>query len=69
MKVFARDLVNPRVLAVSEAGILYATRRSIGDVEREGGGYGYLARLSGIAVAPDGALFVGDNSNGVVHVS
>lgn len=32
IQVFARDLVNPRMLAVSEAGHLYATRRSVGDV-------------------------------------
>ncbi|MFC3167463.1 YbhB/YbcL family Raf kinase inhibitor-like protein [Paracoccus fontiphilus] len=30
--VFARDLVNPRILAVSADGTLYATRRSVGDV-------------------------------------
>jgi Raf kinase inhibitor-like YbhB/YbcL family protein len=32
VEVFARDLVNPRMLAVSDSGILYATRRSVGDV-------------------------------------
>lgn len=30
--VFARDLVNPRILAMSSDGTLYATRRSVGDV-------------------------------------
>jgi len=30
--VFARDLINPRMLAVSHDGILYATRRAVGDV-------------------------------------
>lgn len=30
--VFAKDLVNPRMLVVSEDGTLYATRRSVGDV-------------------------------------
>jgi Raf kinase inhibitor-like YbhB/YbcL family protein len=30
--VFARDLINPRMLAVSPKGFLYATRRSVGDV-------------------------------------
>lgn len=30
--VFARGLTNPRMLAVSDTGILYATRRSVGDV-------------------------------------
>ena len=28
-------------------------------IEREDGGYGYLGRLAGLAVAPDGALYVG----------
>ncbi|MDB5661547.1 MAG: hypothetical protein JWS10_4162 [Cypionkella sp.] len=32
VEVFARDLINPRMLAVSDAGVLYATRRSVGDV-------------------------------------
>lgn len=32
VQVFARDLVNPRMLAVSPGGHLYATRRSVGDV-------------------------------------
>jgi Raf kinase inhibitor-like YbhB/YbcL family protein len=32
VEVFARDLVNPRMLAVSDAGVLYATRRTVGDV-------------------------------------
>ncbi|WP_435170379.1 YbhB/YbcL family Raf kinase inhibitor-like protein [Falsirhodobacter sp. 1013] len=32
VEVFARGLTNPRMLAVSDAGILYATRRSVGDV-------------------------------------
>lgn len=32
VQVFARDLINPRMLAVSPAGHLYATRRSVGDV-------------------------------------
>ncbi|MEV4607017.1 YbhB/YbcL family Raf kinase inhibitor-like protein [Neorhizobium sp. LMR1-1-1.1] len=30
--VFARDLFNPRMLAVSQKGIVYATRRTVGDV-------------------------------------
>ncbi|WP_271898318.1 YbhB/YbcL family Raf kinase inhibitor-like protein [Candidatus Phyllobacterium onerii] len=30
--VFARDLINPRMLAVSDKGVVYATRRSVGDV-------------------------------------
>jgi Raf kinase inhibitor-like YbhB/YbcL family protein len=36
-------------------------------IEREGGGYGYLSRLAGIAVAPDGALFVADDANGIIY--
>ncbi len=36
-------------------------------IEEEGGGYGYLARLAGVAVAPDGALFVSDDSGGVIY--
>lgn len=40
--VYARDLVNPRILAVSPDGTLYATRRSVGDVVmlRDGDGDG-----------------------------
>lgn len=30
--IFARDLINPRMLAVSQRGIVYATRRTVGDV-------------------------------------
>jgi Raf kinase inhibitor-like YbhB/YbcL family protein len=30
--VFARDLINPRMLAVSQKGVVYATRRTVGDV-------------------------------------
>jgi Raf kinase inhibitor-like YbhB/YbcL family protein len=36
-------------------------------IQREDGSYGYLARLTGIAVSPDGALFVGDDSNGIIY--
>ena len=32
VSVFARDLINPRMLAVGEDGTVYATRRSVGDV-------------------------------------
>jgi Raf kinase inhibitor-like YbhB/YbcL family protein len=32
-----------------------------------GGGHGYLARLAGLAVAKDGSLLVGDDSNGVIY--
>jgi len=36
-------------------------------IQQEDGSYGYLGRLSGIAVGKDGALFVADDSNGVVY--
>jgi Raf kinase inhibitor-like YbhB/YbcL family protein len=32
MNVFAKDLINPRMLAVAEDGTVYVTRRSVGDV-------------------------------------
>ncbi|MDM9627657.1 YbhB/YbcL family Raf kinase inhibitor-like protein [Rhizobium sp. S152] len=32
VQVYARDLINPRMLAVAADGTLYATRRSVGDV-------------------------------------
>jgi len=32
MNVFAKDLVNPRMMAVAEGGTVYVTRRSVGDV-------------------------------------
>lgn len=36
-------------------------------IRRDGGAYGYLARLAGIAIGTDGSLFVSDDSNGVVY--
>ena len=36
-------------------------------IEREDGGYGYLGRLAGLAVAQDGALYVGDDANGIIY--
>ena len=36
-------------------------------IEKKEGGYGYLARLAGLAVGKDGELFVSDNSNGIVY--
>lgn len=36
-------------------------------IRQEDGSYGYLARLAGIAVGPDGALFVSDDSNGIIY--
>ncbi len=38
-----------------------------GFLSEEGGSYGYLGRLAGIAVAADGALLVADDSNGVIY--
>lgn len=38
-----------------------------GFLEQEGDGYGFLARLSGAAVGPDGALYVGDDFNGIIY--
>jgi glucose/arabinose dehydrogenase len=35
--------------------------------EQEGGGFGYLGRPVGLAVTPDGALLVADDSNGVIY--
>jgi glucose/arabinose dehydrogenase len=32
LSVFARDLVNPRMIAVAKDGTVYVTRRSVGDV-------------------------------------
>lgn len=36
-------------------------------IEQEDGSYGYLGRLAGIAVGADGALFVADDSNGIIY--
>ena len=36
-------------------------------LQQENGKYGYLGRLTGIAVGQDGSLFVADDSNGVVY--
>lgn len=36
-------------------------------LQQENGKYGYLGRLTGIAVGKDGSLFVADDSNGVVY--
>ena len=58
VQVFARDLVNPRMLAVSPAGHLYATRRSVGDVvllkDADGDGLCCTNRLTaGRPLSPD----------------
>ncbi|WP_197434719.1 YbhB/YbcL family Raf kinase inhibitor-like protein [Agrobacterium vitis] len=36
-------------------------------IQKEGGGYGVLGRPTGIAVGKDGALFVADDTNGVIY--
>ena len=36
-------------------------------IQQQDGGYGYLARLAGIAVGKDGALYVADDDNGVIY--
>lgn len=36
-------------------------------VEGDDGSYGYLARLAGVAVAPDGAIYVSDDDRGVIY--
>ena len=53
--VFARDLVNPRMLAVSDAGNVYVTRRSIGDVVmlKDEDGDGRADSTTTVASRPD----------------
>ncbi len=53
-EIFARDLVNPRMLAVSENGTLYATRRSVGDVImlKDEDGDGKAERVETVASRP-----------------
>lgn len=64
VEVFARDLVNPRMLAVSDAGVLYATRRSVGDVVmlKDGDGDGAADGAVTVASRPGmhGIAFDGD---------
>lgn len=64
VEVFARDLINPRMLAVSDAGILYATRRSVGDVVmiRDEDGDGRAETVRSVASRPGmhGIAFDGD---------
>lgn len=38
-----------------------------GFLQTSGDGYGFLGRLAGLAVGPDGALYVGDDFNGVIY--
>jgi glucose/arabinose dehydrogenase len=53
--VFARDLINPRMLAVSQKGILYATRRTVGDVImlKDGNGDGKADAAVTVASRPN----------------
>ena len=37
-----------------------------GFLVEQDGGYGYLGRLAGLAVGPDGALYVADDAQGVI---
>ncbi|MGK9054246.1 YbhB/YbcL family Raf kinase inhibitor-like protein [Neorhizobium petrolearium] len=54
VEVFARDLVNPRMLAVSDRGTLYATRRKVGDVImlKDEDGDGKAERVQTVASRP-----------------
>ncbi len=64
VEVFARDLVNPRMLAVSPAGNLYATRRSVGDVvllkDEDGDGKAETVRTVASRAGMHGIAFDGD---------
>ena len=64
VEVFARDLVNPRMLAVSPKGPVYATRRSVGDVVllKDGDGDGKAEEAVTVASRPNmhGIAFDGD---------
>ena len=53
--VFADGLINPRALAVSKDGTLYATRRSVGDVImlKDGNGDGKADEVKTVASRPD----------------
>lgn len=68
-EVFARGLINPRMLAVGPNGVLYATRRTVGDVvmirDRDGDGAADEVRtvasrpnMHGIAIDGDRAFLV-----------
>ena len=64
VEVFARNLINPRMLAVSKVGNLYATRRSVGDVIllKDGDGDGKSDKPITVASRPGmhGIAFDGD---------
>lgn len=55
MTVFARDLVNPRMMAVADDGTVYVTRRSVGDVMmlRDADGDGAAEQRRVVASRPD----------------
>lgn len=55
MNVFAKDLVNPRMLAVAQDGTVYVTRRSVGDVVmlRDSNGDGVADVQKVVARRPD----------------
>jgi glucose/arabinose dehydrogenase len=80
IEVFADGLINPRVLAVSKDGTLYATRRSVGDVimlkDRNGDGKADTVKtvasrpdMHGIAIDGDKAYLVTVNDIYVTDVS
>lgn len=64
VQVFARDLINPRMLAISEAGRLYATRRSVGDVvmlkDEDGDGQAEEVVTVAARAGMHGIAFAGD---------
>ena len=64
VSVFARDLVNPRMLEFSRDGTLYATRRSVGDVvmlrDMDGNGQADEIRTVASRSGMHGIAFDGD---------
>lgn len=65
IEVFARDLINPRMLAVADDGSVYVTRRSVGDVLmlRDTDGDGQADQRRVVARRPNlhGIAIDGDN--------
>ncbi|MFD0986208.1 YbhB/YbcL family Raf kinase inhibitor-like protein [Methyloligella solikamskensis] len=64
LETYATGLINPRVLAVSDDGTLYATRRSVGDVimiqDRDGDGKGETVKTVASRPNMHGIAFHGD---------
>ncbi|MBZ9936943.1 YbhB/YbcL family Raf kinase inhibitor-like protein [Mesorhizobium sp. BR1-1-16] len=64
VSVFADNLINPRMLAVSDAGRLYATRRSVGDVvlieDKDGDGHAETVRTVASRPGMHGIAFDGE---------